>query len=141
MRALLPTLVFLISCGIVEGQTGNNAEVVIKRMIDSGTLEGHDSKVIGPMGDAAAVVLTKVLGGRTISANQIDSSLLILNMAFGDPNAVEIPSDRKPRTALFILQLFDYSTQDESLRKRIGETREYIQARYLQATTGSSSEP
>ena len=140
MRTLLPTLVFLISCGIVEAQTGNNAEVVIKRMIDSGTLEGHDSKVIGPMGDAA-VVLTKVLGGRTINANQIDSSLLILNMAFGDPNAVEIPSDRKPRTALFILQLFDYSTQDESLRRRIAETREYIQARYTQATISSSSKP
>jgi len=140
MKTLLPTLVFLISCGIVEAQTGNNAEVVIKRMIDSGTLEGHDSKVIGPMGDAA-VVLTKVLGGRTINANQIDSSLLILNMAFGDPNAVEIPSDRKPRTALFILQLFDYSTQDESLRRRIAETREYIQARYTQATISSSSKP
>jgi hypothetical protein len=131
--------VVLVFCGIARGQTSTNPEAVIQRMIDSGSLEGHDQKVIGPLGDAAAVALTKVLAGRTLTTEQIDSALLILNMAFGDPNAIEIAADRKPRAALFILQSFDHWTQDAALRRRISETREYIQARYSQTTNDSSN--
>jgi len=134
MKTLVMMLVFLVSCDIANGQTGNNPEAVIERMINSGSLEGHDNKVIGPMGDAAAVALTKVLAGKTLTINQIDSSLLILNMAFGNPSGVEIASDRKPRAALFVLQAFDYSVQDAALKKRIAETRKYIQEQFLKAS-------
>jgi len=134
MKTLLMMVLSLVSCCITDGQTGNNPEAVIERMIDSGSLEGHDQKVIGPMGDAAAVVLTKVLAGRTLSADQIDSSLLILNVAFADPSMVEIASDRKPRAALFILQAFDHSVRDAALKKRIAETRKYIQEQFLKAS-------
>ena len=134
MKTLFMMVLSLVSCCITDGQKGNDAETVIERMINSGSLEGHDQKVIGPMGDAAAVVLTKVLAGKTLTTDQIDSSLLILNMAFGDPSGVEIASDRKPRAALFVLQAFDHSVLDAALKKRIAETRKYIQEQYLKAS-------
>jgi|SRR5712664_1869462 len=134
MKTLLIMVVSLVSCGITDGQTGNNPEAVIERMIDSGSFEGHDQKVIGPMGDAAAVALTKVLAGRTLRADQIDSSLLILNIAFADPSMVEIASDRKPRAALFVLQAFDHLVQEAALKQRIAETRKYIQEQFLKAS-------
>ena len=140
MKISLALIVFLLSSGIADRQIGNNPEAVIQRMIDQGSLEGHDQKVLGTIGDAAAVILTKVLAGKTPSTGEIDTSLLILNMAFADPSMVEVPSDRKPRTALFVLQAFGHSAPDTALRKRIVETREYIQARYIASLKDSPSE-
>jgi len=148
-RALAPALMFrpqgeamkvffaIVVCslfyGIAGTQTGNDPQRVIERMIDQGSLEGHDQKVLGTTGDAAAVLLTKVLAGKPLSTSQIDTSLLILNMAFADPRMVENASDRQPRTALFVLQAFDGLSQEASLRQRIAETRTYIQSRYAEA--------
>ena len=118
-------------------QTAASSEQLIKRMISSGVLEGHDQKVIGRMGDAAAVAVTKVLGERIPSPSEIESILIILNMSFADPTFVETPSDREPRTALFILQYFDSSTKDLDLKKKISETRRYIQEQFLKASPGA----
>jgi len=79
MRLLLATLSSIALAGIAYGQIVSSPEQVIRRMIESGSLEGHDRKVIGGMGDAAAVTVTKVLAGRNLSANDIDSVLVILN--------------------------------------------------------------
>jgi len=128
MKISFALIVILLSCG-ADGQTGNNPEAVIQRMIDQGSLVGHDQKVLGTIGDAAAVILTKVLAGKTLSGEQIDTSLLILNMAFADPRMVESASDRQPRTALFVLQAFDHLSPETALRGRIAQTREYIQSR------------
>jgi len=119
---------------MAAGQPGNSPEAVIKRMIDQGSLEGHDQKVLGTTGDAAGVLLTKVLAGKTLTTDQIDTSLLILNMAFADPRMVENASDRQPRTALFVLQAFDRLSEETDLRKRIAQTRAYIQSRHTGVT-------
>ncbi len=37
-------LVFLVSYDIADGQTGNNPEAAIERMINSGSLEGTITK-------------------------------------------------------------------------------------------------
>lgn len=145
MKALLAIIVSLVSASLSLSQNVNKPivilgpEDVIRRIIASGGYEGHDVKIIGPMGDAAAVTVTKILAGKTPSASEIDSSLIILNIAFADPSMVEIASDRKPRAALFVLQAFDHSVRDAALKKRISETREYIQARYATARKDSSN--
>jgi hypothetical protein len=145
MKALFAIILSVVSASLSLGQDVNKPivrlgpEDVIQRIIASGGYEGHDVKIIGPMGDAAAVMVTKILAGKTPSAIEIDSSLLILNMAFADPSMVEIAPDRKPRAALFVLQAFERSVQDAALKKRIAETRQYIQARYAATTKDSSS--
>ena|ERR1700732_1521619 len=99
------------------------AEEAIERIINMGFLEGHDQKVIGGLGDNAAVIVTKVVGERKLSAAQIDRVLLVLMSAFGDISATP---DREPKTTLFVLQMLELSTKDVALQKKIVETKQYV---------------
>ena len=137
MRLLLATLSSIALAGIAYGQIVSSPEQVIRRMIESGSLEGHDRKVIGGMGDAAAVTVTKVLAGRNLSANDIDSVLVILNSSFADLRFVEVVSDREPRTALFVLHSLDSSTKDPELKKRIADTKKYVQEQHAKSMQDS----
>jgi hypothetical protein len=130
MRLALATCVWLLLCGVAHGQAGTDAEHVIRREIDTGLFDGHDTKVIGGVGDAAAVLVTKILGGRDLTTPDIDSVLIVFHDSFADPSFVNIAADREPRTALFVLKRFDSSTSDSALKERIEETREYVQQRY-----------
>jgi hypothetical protein len=133
MKLLLVVFVSMFLPVLSSFQTGNDPEHVVKRMIESGFREGHDSKVIGPMGDAAAVVITKILAGRNLRSGQIDSVLWILESAFADPSLVQNAPDREPRTALLLLQYLDVSSHDPELKKRIATTRNHIEDRYAKA--------
>lgn len=138
MRRTLAAIFMVLLTGTGNTQPGNNPEIVIQRMFDQGSLEGHDQKVLGTTGDAAAVILTKVIAGKTLTADQIDTSLLILNMAFADPQMVQNAPDRDPRTALFVLQAFDHLSAGPALRERIAQTREYVQSRHRQMSKPSN---
>jgi len=127
---LFGILALLLFSGMTFCQTMAGPEQVISRMIDTGTLEGHDTKVLGGMGDAAAVTVTKVLAGRSLSTDKIDMVLIVLSRSFGDPRGVAAVPDRKPRTALFVLAYLDSSTKDPELKKRIAHTRKYVQDQY-----------
>jgi hypothetical protein len=119
----------LVACAAVAivtcGETSVGPEHIIRRIIDSGISEGHDNKIIGGMGDAAAVLVTKVVAGRRLGSTEIDGVLVILNMSFASETGEGV--DQEPRTALFVLQLCDSSTQDEALKNRISLTAQYIQ--------------
>lgn len=130
MRLALVTCVGLLLCGLGEGQAGNNPEHIVQRIVDTGLSDGHDQKVIGYMGDAAAVLVTKILAGRDLTSMNVDGALVVFQSSFADPGFVDIVADRQPRTALFVLKCFDSSTSDPALKKRIEETREYVQQRY-----------
>lgn len=113
----------------------SESERIIRRMIKTGTYEGHDSKVIGPMGDEAAVIAAKVLGGRALSTPEMDTVLTILYQSFADPSQVDGADSRKPRTALLLLRYFELSTQDTGLKGRIESTRTYILEHYAKSLT------
>ena len=117
---------FLLHAAMAYSQTGNDSRLVIERIIEKGFIEGHDSKVIGVMGDAASVTLTKVLAARNLRSEDIDSGLWVLAQAFADPHMVRNSADREPRTARLLLRYFEFSTHDPQLKQRIGETRKYI---------------
>jgi hypothetical protein len=138
MRLTFAMCVCVLLPAIATCQTGNDPEHVIRRMIDSGGFEGHDQKVIGPMGEAAAVLVTKILAGRNLSSKDIDMALLVLEGSFADPSFVKLEADREPKTALFVLKCFDSSTNDPALKKRIAEAREYMQQRYAKFIQGNS---
>jgi hypothetical protein len=134
MRSLFVVFVSMFSLPLSSySQAGNDPEQVIRRMIETEALDGHDSKVVGPMGDAAAVVITKVLADKKLGAGDIDSVLWILGQAFADPSMVHNVSDREPRTALLLLRYFDFSTGDPELKGRIAATRKYIEDHYANA--------
>src|SRR5579864_9028929 len=123
----------LIISGVTCGQTPLGPEQVIRRIIDSGSFEGHDQKIIAGMGDAAAVLVTKVVAGRQLAPNEIDGVLVVLDISFA--GQAKIVSDKEPRTALFVLQFCDSATQDPELKKRIDQTRQRIRNRRLSQDT------
>ena len=137
MRLIFALYICVLLPAIATCQAGNDPEHVIRRMIDSGGYEGHDDKVIGPMGDAAAVLVTKILAGRAPTSRDIDMSLLVFDSSFADPSFVNIEADREPRTTLFVLKCFDSSTNDPALKKRIEEARQYVQQRYAKFVHGT----
>ena len=125
MRVSIAILTSFLVSALCWGQAVTSPEEVITRIINSGLLEGHDQKAIGGMGDAAAVVVTKVVRDRELTASQVDSILIILNSAFG---GLEVSAEREPKTALFVLRCLEFSTQDSGLLQRIDQTRKYIQS-------------
>jgi hypothetical protein len=108
-------------------------EQEIARFIGSGTYEGHDVKIIGRMGDAAAVAVTKVFGEKELRPDDIDRILMVVHISFAAPRVVENESDRQPRTTLFLLRYLDRSTTDPALKRRIAETREYVHDKYAES--------
>lgn len=130
MRLIFVICLGLLMSGIAHGQTGNDPEHVIKRMIDTGFFDSVDQKVVGRLGDAGAVLLTKILMGRDLPSSTIGNALVVIEESFVDPSLVETAGDRQPRTSLFILKYLDLSTNDAELKKHIGDTRKYILDRY-----------
>jgi hypothetical protein len=131
---LLAALVCLGRPVPIASQQINNPEIAIHNMIDSGIFDGHDEKLIAGTGDSAAVIITKILAGRDLTARQIDNTLAVLNMAFGSESN---GPDAEPRTALFILRELDLSTNDAQLRARIAQTRKYIQEEFSKSAGGT----
>lgn len=125
---LIIAALFVLS--VVSSSQVMTAEQVVRRTIESGISEGHDQKIIGRMGDAAAVTLTKVLAGKKLTSQDIDLSLTILGASFADLGSVDDASDRNPRTALFVLQRFDATAVDPQLKARIAEMRSRLLEKY-----------
>ena len=124
--------------GNAHSQAGNDPERVIKRMIDTGFFEGHDQKVVGRLGDAGAVLVTKILAGEDLSSATIGNALVVIEESFVDPSLVEGAGDRQPRAALLVLRYLDLSTKDVGLKKRIADTRRYVRDRYSASLQGTS---
>ena len=127
VRLLVGACLFLAPSLAGQSQQATASEEAIRTIIDSGLFEGHASKVLGGIGDAAAVTVTKVVGGRNLTASQIDSVLVVLHTAFGE---VKPGPEAEPRTALFVLRELGLSTSDAQLRAKIEETRKYVQEEY-----------
>ena len=140
MRYVFSVILSLSLVGGAYAQAGNDPEQTIRKMLETRSFEGHDSKVLGFMGDEAAVVLTKVLAGRSLSQLDIDISLVIFDASFADPSMVENADDRQPRTALFVLKCLNASTTDPMVKKRIAETSQRIQEKYVKSKVTKSQE-
>jgi hypothetical protein len=115
----------------LNGRTPSAPEQVIARIIDSGG-EGHDQKVIGWLGDAAAVIVTKHLSQRHLSQADIDMTLIVLIGAFADLSFVRSEADRQPRTTLLVLRYLELSTDDPKLKTRIADAKKYIEDHCVQ---------
>ena len=140
MGRLLVTLALLLFVSSAPGQTTLSPEHVIRRIMETGTIEGVDYKMIGELGDATAVAVTRVIAGRNVSKIEAGNVLIILKRAFADPRTVPIKSDREPRTTLFVLSWLE-SRADSELKVRILETRKYVQDQAEKAKDQSKPPP
>ena len=93
-------------------------------------IEGWDQKILIHLGDAGAVLATRVLADRNLTPKTIGSALVVLENSFAEPKLVEVTADREPRTSLLLLRYLELSTSDAESRKNIADTRKYIQDQY-----------
>jgi hypothetical protein len=128
------SLILLVSIGLFPLQTtpaycqsGNDPNLVIERIIETGMIEGHDAKVIGGMGDAAAVILAKVLANRDLRQQDVGGGLWILADAFAGDRCFSFDSDRTPWAAFLLLRYFDLSTTDAEVKNQIAQVRKGIE--------------
>jgi hypothetical protein len=122
--ALLVGTLFTSTC---LGQKNETLEQSVSRIVESGAYSGWDDKMLSTQGDLAAVALTKVIKGRSLSVNQIKSVLLVLDLAFMNRAAIHDSSANEPQTALFVLQLLELSSQDPKLKEQVRRTRKNLQ--------------
>ena len=128
------SLILLVSIGLFPlhatsayCQSGNDPNLVIARIIETGMIEGHDAKVIGGIGDTAAVILAKVLSDRDLRKQDVDGGLWILADAFAGDRCFSLDSDHKPWAAFLLLRYFELSTTDAEVRRQIADVRKGIE--------------
>jgi hypothetical protein len=128
MRVFLLVLVLPILCGPARSQDiASDPEGMIRQVIETGRMDGHVNKQLCWMGDAAAVHIVKIIGGRNLTGQEASSVLDILWIAFAAPKLVENPSDREPRATLFVLRYLALDTTDPGLKRRIEEERNHME--------------
>jgi len=138
VRVALVVILGVALSGAAYGQAGNDPEQCIKQVINTGMIEGLDQKLLVHLGDAGAVIATKVLADTKLTPKTIGGALMVLENSFAEPKLVEITADREPRTSLLLLRYLELSTSDAESRKNIVDTRKYVQERY--ATFRKASE-
>lgn len=106
------------------------SEEVISNAITFGAIEGQTQKQVARMGDAAAVSVTRVIAEKNVDKNSAEVILIIIRSSFADPSGIQIVSDREPRTALFVLHSLERSIDDAELKKKITDTKRYIQEQF-----------
>lgn len=132
MRSFLVVASLLCMSGATYGQAANaTPEQIIGRVIETGTSEGQVDKQLSRMGDATAVIVTrlfgdKFVGQRGLSERDITNVLIVLHVAFAAPAIVANVPDREPRTTVFVLQCLALLTNDSGLRNSIAETKQYV---------------
>jgi hypothetical protein len=126
VRVTLVVILGLALSGAAHGQSGNDPEQVVRRVINTGMIEGWNQKLLIHLGDAGAVLATKVLADRNLTPKTIGGALIVLENSFAEPKLVEVTADREPRTSLLLLRYLELSTSDAESRKNIADTRKYV---------------
>ena len=93
-----------------------------------------------PMGDEAAVDVIKALGVGGATPAQIQSALDIIHTAFEHPEAILDPVHREPRAAMFLLQYFASTSNDQSLQERISGEVQSLRAVAVRSAASAASQ-
>jgi hypothetical protein len=126
MKLLLLLLALIFTPGILHCQDRTTDERIIEGILSSGGYDGGAAKILGRMGDAAAVVVTKILGENNIKPNDVENILAVIHLSFSAPILVESPMDREPRATLFLLRDINSVTTDQKIKQRIAEERKFV---------------
>jgi hypothetical protein len=130
VRVTLVVILGLALSGAAYGQGGYDPEQVVRRVVNTGMIQGWDQTVLAHLGDAGADLATKVLADGNLTPKTIGGALMVLENSFAEPKFVELTADREPRTSLLLLRYLELSTSDAESRKNIADTRKYVRDRY-----------
>jgi hypothetical protein len=86
-----------------------------------------DATELNKLGDASAVALTKLLGGKELTSDEITQVVLIIRLSFNAPRMIEADSDVRPRTTLFVLKYLDNLPVSSALKQKIAEARAEVE--------------
>jgi hypothetical protein len=114
-----------------------DAETAVRQSLthfSSGLITPVDIKNLRRFGDESAVGLTKITAGKVLSRSDVDPTLLLIRYSFSDLSFVEAPSDREPRTTLFVLRYLELCTNDAKQRGEIANARDYVEDQYRKST-------
>jgi hypothetical protein len=145
MRLLFTTVVLLSFAGLSCAQANHpenvplTLEEIIRRMIETHSVEGQMEKQISYMGDAVAVCVSRILADNALQTADIDMVLVILNSSFTDPSEIKVVADRQPRTTLMVLQYLEFWAKEPEVKKRIADTKKHIHERYAKYLRDSAS--
>jgi hypothetical protein len=132
MRILLLSFILVVQSGVLFGQSDPiDAEGAVRQALKNTSQGGYtstDQKELEWLGDASAVALTKIVGGKVVDGRDIESMILVINLSYEDPRIVRAASD--PRTTLLLLRYFELATGDARLRAKIVDTERYVADRY-----------
>jgi hypothetical protein len=79
-------------------------------------------------GNAAADLITEIIGVNALSDNETENALAIIRSAYDDP--LRIPqADKDPSPTLTLLRTLADSTDQEAMKQQIDETIVYVQTR------------
>jgi hypothetical protein len=135
MRVTLSLLLALF-CWIATGYSApdqNEAEQTTRnalKHLSEKMYTSTDEKGLSRLGDAASVAITKIFAGHDIAPNEVDQVLSVISFSYDAPQAIQIDSDREPKTTFFVLKCLDSSTKDPELRGKIADTRTQVQKKY-----------
>jgi hypothetical protein len=125
------------------GQTGqSNAEAAVRQALGNlsdGTYTSTEQKELGWLGDASAVALTKILGGKILEEHDVESALQVITLSYEDPRVVSIEADREPRTTLLLLRYLDLAASNAGAKKKIASTRAFVLRQYAMSTNTARS--
>jgi len=133
VATLVACLVVLVDlpCSSAAQELDGVPEHVIKAALNpksEAIYSGIMRKQLMPMGDAAAVAITRVLAGKRPQSDTVDRVLLIIEFSFDSPEAIVNQADKKPKTALFVLASLDQQALSTEQRKRLGQLRTKLEA-------------
>jgi hypothetical protein len=132
MRFQMPKFAFVIILLVLpleamgQGSPNSSAESSVQRVFAhaSGNMyTGWDAKDLNRLGDSAAVALTKIISSRQLDEDQIRQAVLIIRLSFASQKAIELESDKNPRTALFVLNYLALLPVNPEVRSTIIVTR------------------
>ena len=145
MKTVLISIALLVPLTRIHAQTASlNAEITVQQAFRSFRQEIYkstDQKELGWLGDASAVALTKIIGGKALDEADIRSILLIITLSYSAPRVVAAEADRQPRTTLFLLRCLDSSTTDTKLKQGVATTRAYVEDQYSRFLKESPNAP
>ena|ERR1700733_7470413 len=144
MKRLAICIVLLFVPTLLLGQTGKLDTEGAVRQAWAHARNGYTSTVqkeLGRLGDASAIALMKIIGGRPLEETDVDPILLIVALSYSDPRIVETESDRQPRATLFLLSYLVQVATDAKLKEKIGGTQEYVRDQYAKSVRQESITP
>ncbi len=97
--------------------------------ISKGAYGAEDEKQVRRLGDAASVAFTKEIGNRQMTWTDIENFLFLVHEAFATPTTIQNPSDRNPKTSLFVLQALNPLPLTDELKRSIADTRVFLEGR------------